>query len=59
MDCHYGMKIYEITTFLKDEVMGTVAPWYVGPGGAGAVKVLVSKKDVDRAKPIVQKFLIK
>ena len=46
-----------ITTFLKDEIMGTIAPWYVTAGGAGAVKVVVAKRDLDRAKPIVQKFL--
>lgn len=45
-----------ITTFLKDEIMGTVAPFYVAPGGAGAVKVLIAKRDLDRAKPIIQKF---
>lgn len=45
-----------ITTFLKDEIMGTVAPFYVAPGGAGAVKVIIAKRDLDRAKPIVQKF---
>jgi hypothetical protein len=48
-----------VAAFLKDELTGTLAPWYVAPGGAGAVKVVIAKKDVDRAKPIVQKFLDK
>ena len=48
-----------ITTFLKDEMMGSIAPWYVAPGGAGAVKVVIPKRDLDRAKPIVQEFLDK
>lgn len=47
----------KITTFLKDEIIGTLAPWYVVPGGAGAVKIVIAKEDLDRAKPIVQKFL--
>jgi len=46
-----------ITVFLKDEIMGTIAPWYVAAGGAGAVKVVIAERDLDRAKSIVQKFL--
>jgi len=30
-----------IQSWLKDEVMGTLNPWYTSPGGAGAIKVLV------------------
>ncbi len=48
-----------IATFLKDEMMGSIAPWYVAPGGAGAVKVVIPKRDLDRAEPIVQEFLDK
>jgi hypothetical protein len=46
-----------IITFLKDEIMGSLAPWYVAPGGAGAVKVVIAKRDLDRAKSIVEAFL--
>jgi hypothetical protein len=46
-----------IITFLKDEIMGSLAPWYVAPGGAGAVKVVIAKRDLDRAKSIVERFL--
>jgi hypothetical protein len=46
-----------IITFLKDEIMGSLAPWYVAPGGTGAVKVVIAKRDLDRAKPIIEKFL--
>jgi len=46
-----------IITFLEDKMMGTLAPWIVAPGGAGAAKVVVAKKDLDKAKFIVQKFL--
>ena len=48
-----------ITTFLKDEILGTMAPWYAAPGGAGAVKVVIPKSHLDRAEPIVQEFLDK
>lgn len=43
-----------ITAFLKDEIIGTIAPFYVSPGGVGAVKIIVAKKDVERAKNIIQ-----
>jgi len=46
-----------ITTSLLDEMMGTLAPWVIAHGGVGAVKVIVSEKDSDRAKLIIQEFL--
>ena len=45
-----------IRTYLHDEIMGTLAPWYVAPGGAGAVKVLIAKEDLDRARPVLEIF---
>ena len=61
IDAHFVKGLLEdagITTFLKDEIMGTMAPWYVAPGGSGAVKVVIAKRDLDRAKPVVQEFLV-
>ena len=46
----------EIQAFLKDGTMGTIAPWYVSPGGAGAVKVIISETDSEKAKSIVEDF---
>ena len=46
----------EIKTFLKDENMGSIAPWHVSAGGAGAVKIIISSNDYDKAKLIVEKF---
>lgn len=46
----------EINSFLKDELMGTINPWYVVPGGAGAVKVFVSELDYDQALTIVAEY---
>lgn len=45
-----------IKAFLRDEILGSIAPWYVIGGGAGAVKVVVARKDLDKARPIVQEF---
>jgi hypothetical protein len=46
----------EIETFLRDENIGTLAPWYSAPGGAGSVKVIVSNLDYDKAKVIVEEY---
>jgi hypothetical protein len=47
----------EIETFLKDEVIGTMAPWYTGAGGAEAVKVVVADTDLERARQVVEEFI--
>jgi hypothetical protein len=38
-------------------MMGTIAPWYVAPGGVGAVKVVVTRSDYERSKAIIAEFL--
>ncbi|MCI0694964.1 DUF2007 domain-containing protein [candidate division KSB1 bacterium] len=48
---------YGIAARLRDEMMGTIAPWYVAPGGVGAVKVIVVRSDYERAKAIIAEFL--
>lgn len=45
-----------IEAFLKDEFMGTIAPWHTSPGGVAAVKVIISGQDADRAKEVVETF---
>lgn len=45
-----------IKTFLKDDNMGTIAPWQVSGGGAGAVKIIINSNDYDKAKLIVDKY---
>jgi Putative prokaryotic signal transducing protein len=44
-----------IYAMLENEFIGMIAP-YVSPGGAGAVKVLVAKSDMDQARSIVEDF---
>lgn len=48
-----------ITTFLKDEFVGTLTPWWTDGGGAGAVKVLVPDMDTEKAREIVKSYLEK
>ena len=46
----------EIEAYIFDEIMGTLGPWWTAPGGAGSVKVFVSKSDYERAKTIVDEY---
>jgi hypothetical protein len=45
-----------IEAFLKDEFSGTIVPWWVAPGGANAVKVLVTSTDEERARPVIMAY---
>ncbi len=46
----------DINAFLKDEIMGTLQPWWAAGGGAGAVKVMVSTADLESARLIVEEY---
>lgn len=46
----------EIETFLKDEFMGTLAPWNTAAGGVGSVKIVVSNLNYDKAKIIIAEY---
>jgi hypothetical protein len=46
-----------IAVFLHNEAMGTIAPFYVEAGGAGAVKVVIQRENLDIAEPIVREFV--
>lgn len=46
----------EIQTFLKDENIGTLVPWYSAAGGAGSVQVVVSSLDYDKAKLVITEY---
>ncbi len=45
-----------ITVFLKDQIIGTLNPWWTAPGGAGSVKVTISGIEYGKAKPIVEEY---
>ena len=47
----------KIEAFLIDNRMGVLAPWNVAPGGAGAVRVMVSNLDYEKAKEVVEEYL--
>ena len=46
-----------IEAVLKDENIGSIAPWYAAPGGVGAVKLIISEADLENAKPIVEAYI--
>ena len=46
----------DIEAFLKDEIMGTLNPWWTAPGGAGSVSVFVATLDYEKAKLIVDEY---
>lgn len=45
-----------IESYLKDELLGTIAPWWAEPGGAGAVKLFVNPEDQENATLVVREY---
>ena len=46
----------EIMAYFQDDELGMIAPWYTAPGGAGAIKVVVSSADYEAAKEVVAEY---
>lgn len=46
-----------IDAFLKDEIIGTLSPWWTASGGVGSVKVVVSYLDIGQAKLVVDGYV--
>lgn len=44
-----------IEAFIKDDIIGTIAPFYTTPG-LGSVKLVVSSDDYEKAREIVAEF---
>lgn len=45
-----------IQAYLKDEIIGTLLPWWTASGGVGSVKVIVSNQDMEQAQLVVQGY---
>jgi hypothetical protein len=45
-----------IESFLKDEFIGTIAPWYILPSVTGSVTLVISTSDYDKAQMILKQF---
>ncbi len=50
------LKDSEIESYIKDGLMGTIAPFQVSGGGAGSVKVLVPTENYERAISVVDTY---
>lgn len=46
----------DIQAYLQDEFQGMVVPWITSPAGMGAIKVVVSIDDYEKAKQIVDDY---
>ncbi len=51
---HGHLKGHGISAHVIDENIALLMPGYAAPGGAGAVKILVARKDVDAAIEILE-----
>ncbi len=45
-----------INTYMQDVIMGTMNTWWTAPGGAGAIKLMISENDFEQARRIVEKY---
>ncbi|MGD9931779.1 MAG: DUF2007 domain-containing protein [Mangrovibacterium sp.] len=45
-----------ILTHIKNELMGTLAPWQVASGGYEPVEIFVLSKDEEHAKSVISAF---
>jgi hypothetical protein len=45
-----------LQAFLRDEIIGTMSPWWAAPGGAGSVKVMVAGYGTARAREVVEEY---
>lgn len=46
-----------IDAYMNDVIMGTMNPWWTNAGGAGPIRVIISDRDVELAKPIVDQYI--
>ena len=45
-----------IETLIKNQLMGTLAPWQVTAGGHAPVEVVVHERDAGKAKNLIEEF---
>lgn len=41
---------------MKNQLMGTIAPWYVSPGGCDPVEVEILQKNKEKALTLINEF---
>lgn len=45
-----------IQAYMKNELMGNIAPWIVTPGGTASVKINISTSDYVRSKELIDEL---
>ncbi|MDP2335673.1 MAG: DUF2007 domain-containing protein [Bacteroidota bacterium] len=45
-----------IQAYMKNELMGNIAPWIVSPGGTASVKINISTSDYARSKELIDEL---
>lgn len=45
-----------ITCFLKDNYMGTFAPYYTSIGGASPIKIVIPKSELQKVKSLIEEY---
>lgn len=50
------LKANNIQTIIKNQYMGSIAPWHVSAGGHDPVDIYVRKEDFENAKELIQDF---
>ncbi|MCC6694156.1 MAG: hypothetical protein IT365_00870 [Candidatus Hydrogenedentes bacterium] len=56
-DADFARSVLEghgFTPYMSDEALGTWAPFYASPGGAGAVKVAVPQSQAEAARALLE-----
>jgi hypothetical protein len=46
----------EVHCYIKDSIIGTIAPWVIGKPGSGSVTVVTSSLDLEKARMIVEEY---
>ena len=50
------LRSHDIEVFIENEILGTVMPWVLSPGGSAPVTVYVSDEHLAYAKKILKDF---
>ena len=45
-----------IQAYMKNELMGNIAPWIIAPGGTASVKINISTSDSVRSKELIDEL---
>ncbi len=45
-----------IPAHLKNQLMGSIAPWHVSAGGFEPVEIVIMKKDEEKARRLIDEF---